>query len=281
MSAARPSLRVDEAIAAASLLLPGTSPRLDAELLLAHVLDCSRTALFTHPENRLDKAQQARYRALIERRRHGEPLAYLVGTREFWSLQLDVSPAVLVPRPETETLVEAAIELLQPGMMVVDAGTGTGAIALALRSEQDAGRVLATDISHAALAIAHGNARRLDLDVTFVCAAWLGVFVAQTLDLVVSNPPYIVAADPHLETDGVAHEPRLALVGGGTDGLDAIRKLVVDAHRCLRSGGWFATEHGYDQAETVRNLLRDSRFTEVHSRTDLAGLERVTLGRRT
>lgn len=256
------------------------SARLDAELLLANALGQTRTWLHTWPDKRASGARLERYLALLERRAAGTPLAYLTGEREFWSLPLEVSDQTLVPRSETETLVAAILPRIRPGHLIIDLGTGTGAVALALASEQPAARLVATDLSHAALAVARRNAARLRLGVTFVQCDWLAAFGAGCADVIVSNPPYVASGDPHLERDGVRSEPRLALVSGA-DGLAALRSIAGQAPRCLQEGGWLALEHGAEQAAPVRALLDEQGLCEIETVTDDNGLARVTLGRKT
>lgn len=256
--------------------------RLDAQLLLGHLLGQPRSWLIAHDGDALPPAQADAYAALCTRRAGGEPFAYLVGEREFHGLSLQVSPAVLVPRPDTEVLVDWALELMgremagRPAPEVVDLGTGSGAIALAVKHRHPAARVGAVDLSEAALAVARGNAQRLGLAVDFRAGSWWQPLAGQRFDLVLSNPPYIAGGDPHLAA--LAHEPALALTPGG-DGLDAIRQIVAGAPAHLVPGGWLLLEHGYDQAETVAALLRTAGFDGVATRRDLAGQPRCTGGR--
>jgi release factor glutamine methyltransferase len=220
-----------------------------------------------------------RYRALIERRARGEPLAYLTGTREFWSLPVRVSRAVLVPRPETELLVERALALrAAPAGRVVDLGTGSGAIALALASERPHWQITATDISSAALAVARANAAQLELArIDFRLGSWFVPLAAARFDLIVSNPPYVAADDPALEDPALAHEPRLALTPGA-DPLRCLREITRDAPQHLESGGWLLLEHGAAQAAAVRHELVLAGCRYVRSHRDLAGHERITEG---
>ena len=253
--------------------------RLDAQLLLLHVLGrepTDRAWLIAHDGDALSPAQREHFVALSGRRAAGEPVAYLTGEKEFFGLPLQVDARVLVPRPDTETLVEWSLELLQgrPSPRVIDLGTGSGAIALAIRSAYPAAQVEAVDRSVGALQVAAANAQRLGLEVAFRQACWLDG--AGRYDLVVSNPPYIAAADPHLPS--LRHEPRQALVAGD-DGLDDIRAIVSAAPGHLLPGGWLLLEHGFDQAAAVRALLAAAGFTEVASREDLAGIARCSGGR--
>ena len=251
--------------------------RLDAQLLLGHVLGRPRAWLIAHDDDPLDEAPAAVYRALCQRRASGEPLAYLVGEREFHGLPLQVGPAVLVPRPETELLVDWALELLagRPSAEVVDLGTGSGAIALAVKHGHPASAMTATDLSQEALAVARGNAERLGLAVDFRLGPWWTPLAGRRFDLALSNPPYIAGADPHLAA--LKHEPALALTPGG-DGLDAIRDIVADAPAHLRPGAWLLIEHGWDQPAAVAALLQAHGFQSVSTRQDLAGHGRCTGG---
>lgn len=260
--------------------LPGDSGRLEAELLLCHCLGKSRSYLYTWPERELPAAVQQRYEGLLHARREGTPLAYLTGKREFWSLELLVNEHTLIPRPETETLVEWALELALPGTArVVDWGTGSGAIALALASERPDWQVLATDVSAAALAVAAANRQRLGLArLDLLRADWGAPFNCDRFDLVVSNPPYVAPGDPHLAQGDLRFEPSHALVAEA-DGLGAIQRLVDDAARCLVPGGWLLVEHGYNQAAEVQTLFAGAGFDAVTTRSDLAGSDRITGGR--
>ena len=260
--------------------------RLDAQLLLLHVLGRpadERGWLIAHDTDALPAPQLASYRALCARRAAGEPVAYLVGEKEFFGLALAVDARVLVPRPETETLVEWALEVLagRERPRVVDLGTGSGAIALAIASRRPDAQVEGVDASREALAVAQENARRLALKVAFRHGSWLAGTAQEEMlgsyDLVVSNPPYVAQADPHLAA--LTHEPLQALAAG-PDGLDDLRTIVAQAPACLAPGGWLLLEHGWDQAGAVRALLRDAGFGEIASRADLAGIPRCTGGQR-
>lgn len=262
---------------AARQLAETSAPRLDAELLLAHLLQKDRAWLAARPEHELPETVVQEFLQLVDQRNSGIPLAYLTGVREFWSLQLEVNTHTLVPRPETELLVEQALALAGLHDCIIDAGTGSGAIALALASELPAAKVIATDISAAALQVARANADRLNLNIHFVRANWLTGLAGA--DLIVSNPPYIAANDPHLQTDGVSAEPPLALVAGD-DGMEAFRQIVPQAMSCLQPAGWLLFEHGYDQAESVAQLMRDAGFTDISTRRDLGDRARLTMGRK-
>lgn len=260
---------------------PGAAPRLEAELLLAQVLGVSRTFFFAHPEDEVPEAAARAYRALLRRRVDGEPLAYLTGEQEFWSLSLQVNPDVLIPRPETELLVEAALDRLPVGRpsRVADIGTGSGAIALAIASERPRAEVLGTDLSPAALETARSNARRLSLErVRFAEGSWCEPLEGWW-DLIASNPPYLAGDDPHLDQGDLRFEPRMALTPDG-NGLSAFEAIIAGAGKRLAEGGWLLFEHGYAQGEAVRALLRAAGYTAVETLSDLRGLERVTLGRR-
>jgi release factor glutamine methyltransferase len=252
----------------------------DAELLLAHAAGLSRGSLYARGDDPLDPHVARAFDALVARRAAGEPVAYLVGSRGFWSLDLRVTPDTLVPRPETERLVELALERIPPGAAidVLDLGTGSGAIALAIARERPRARILATDASAAALEVAAGNARRLGIDnVRFARGDWWTAAGDARFDVVASNPPYIADDDPHLAQGDLPREPRSALASG-RDGLDAIRAIVAGAPARLRPGGWLLLEHGFDQGGAVRGLLRASGFAAVATATDLEGRDRVSSG---
>lgn len=249
--------------------------RLDAQLLLLHALGRKaeeRAWLIAHDQDALP--DPTAFLALCQRRTAGEPVAYLVGEKEFFGLPLQVDARVLVPRPDTETLVEWALELLRdrPAPRVIDLGTGSGAIALAIASARPDAQVEAIDRSDDALEVAGANARRLGLPLSLRRADWLAG-AAGSFDLIVSNPPYVAEGDAHLAA--LAHEPRSALVSG-TDGLDDIRRIVSDAPPHLREGGWLLLEHGWDQAPAVRTLLAAAGLSGAASRTDLGGHERCS-----
>jgi release factor glutamine methyltransferase len=260
----------------------GASARLEAQLLLAHVLAVPRAHLASHPEATVDAAQAALYRRLLERRAAGEPLAYLTGRREFWSLDLAVTPAVLIPRPETELLVERALALGPPGAArAADLGTGSGAIAVALARERRGWRIVATDVSAPALAVARANAAALGATgIEFLAGSWFGPLGAVRFDLLVSNPPYVAADDPALADPALAFEPPIALTPAGGDALAALRILARGAAAHLLPGGWLLLEHGASQGREVRAELVAAGFGHVRSHRDLAGHERMTEGRR-
>lgn len=251
---------------------------LDAELMLGHVLGLGRAQLKAHAERVVIAADCERYFASIERRARGQPLAYIVGFRDFWTLRLAVTPAVLVPRPETELLVERALEVGADVRQAVDLGTGSGAIALALASERPHWQISATDASAEALAVARGNAAALNLArVEFLEGDWFTPLVGRRFDLIVSNPPYIAADDAALTHPALLHEPPLAL-SPGADALACLHIIVRDAPGHLNSGGWLLLEHGAAQAAPVARALVAQGFHHVTSRRDLAGHERITEG---
>ena len=255
------------------------TPRLDAELLLAQALGKSRGYLHTWPEREPEASQLERFQAALARRRAGEPVAYILGRQGFWSLDLDVASHTLIPRPDTELLVETALALLPATpLQVLDLGTGTGAIALALACERPAWQVTGVDRVPEAVALAQGNGTRLQLaNARFAESCWFSALAGQRFQLIVSNPPYIAAADPHLSQGDVRFEPSSALVAG-VDGLDDIRVIIEQVPAHLLAGGWLLLEHGFDQAEAVRELLGQRGFAAVDSRRDLGGHQRISLG---
>ncbi|MGA9342283.1 MAG: peptide chain release factor N(5)-glutamine methyltransferase [Rhodanobacteraceae bacterium] len=270
-------------LAAAQSRLPGDSPRLESEVLLAHALARSRSWLYGHLDEQPIRAAREHFNMLIDARYGGRPIAYLLGQREFWSLPIRITPDVLIPRAETERLVELALDRIDnhAGIDVADLGTGSGAIALAIAHERPQVRMLATDLDAAALAVARDNAARLDLaHVEFAAGDWCAALGSRRFDLIVSNPPYVCAEDRHLDQGDLRFEPRSALVSGD-DGLDAIRSIVATAPRHLNPGGWLLLEHGQDQADRVREILHQAAFCEIVTETDLAGKDRVSLGRTT
>ena len=271
-------LTIAEALASAVAALEecSESPRLDAELLLVQALDVPRSYLFAHPEDQLDPAAVDRFARMLSRRQEGVPLAYITGMKEFWSMQLMVSPATLVPRPESEVLVEQALRLLPEDgpQRILDLGTGSGAVALALARERPASQVTATDISESALAVARENARQLGVsNIDFAVGDWTQPVSHMRFDLIVSNPPYVPAADPDLER--LQHEPVGALASG-RDGLDAIRTIARDARSILREGRCLLLEHGDTQRAAVAGILEETGWQHIGCTADLAGLPRVS-----
>jgi release factor glutamine methyltransferase len=268
--------------AQAAGILGADAARLEAEVLLAACLDKPRSYLHAWPERQIEPRQRDRFAALISRRAAGEPVAYLLERREFWSLPLTVTPDTLIPRPETETLVALALEKMPvDGLLrIADLGTGCGAIALAIARERPRSEVIATDISQAALSVAKGNAGRLGLgNVRFVAGMWCRALAAVAFDFILSNPPYVTETDPHLQEGDVRYEPRMALAAG-PDGMDDLRRIVTCAHDRLRRDGWLMLEHGYDQGEKVMRLMQAQGYREVSDHADAAGVSRVTMGRR-
>jgi release factor glutamine methyltransferase len=264
---------------------PGTAaeaPGLELELLLAHALAVARERLKSHPETAVEPAAAARFLALVGRRAAGEPLPYLTGRREFWSLDLAVTPAVLIPRPETELLVERALALgSQEARRAVDLGTGSGAVALALARERPHWHIAATDVSAHALAVARANALALGLArIEFLAGSWFEPLAGARFDLLLSNPPYVAADDPALEDPALAFEPPLALTPPWGDALASLRVLARGAAAHLLPGGWLLLEHGTSQGGAVRAELVAAGFAHVRSHRDLAGHERITEGRR-
>lgn len=266
---------------AASRLPDSDTPTLDIELLLAHVLGKSRSYLLTWPERELTETQLVAFDALLQRRLRGEPVAYLLGNQGFWSLELRVSPDTLIPRPDTERLVEVALELGPPhAARVLDLGTGTGAIALALAAERSQWQVTGVDRMPGAVALAETNRSQLKLsNARFLASDWFSALAGQRFELIVSNPPYIAADDPHLQQGDVRFEPASALVSGA-DGLDDIRYIIDTVPGYLTPGGWLLLEHGWQQADAVRVLLTQAGFAAVQSWRDLGGQQRVSGGRR-
>lgn len=270
--------RIDRLLAAATERLQeiSESPRLDAELLLSRALDVSRSYLFAHPEDELDEQAFERFSRAVERRAEGVPLAYITGEKEFWSVCLHVNPDTLVPRPETEILVEQCLLRIPEDSQkrILELGTGSGAVAIVLARERPLCDIVATDISSAALDVAAENARQLSLpNIEFVEGNWCAAVTGRRFDLIVSNPPYVAQSDPELAM--LRHEPPSALIAG-SDGLDAIREIVTDVPAVLAPGGVLLLEHGSTQHEAVAALLRNDCWRDIGNHKDLAGLPRVT-----
>jgi release factor glutamine methyltransferase len=253
-------------------------PQLEVRMLLEHVTRLTRVQTITQSGRALSAEEAQQLTALCARRLAGEPMAYLIGEREFYGLALQVDAAVLIPRPETELLVELALQHLPPRARVLDMGTGSGAIAIAIAHSRPDVEVWALDASAAALQVAQRNAARHDARVRFLQSDWYAAVGAQHFDLIVSNPPYITAGDRHLQEGDLRFEPLDALTDHA-DGLSALRIIVAEADRYLHAGGWLLMEHGYDQAQAVRGLLDAAHFSAVQSWRDLAGIERVSGGR--
>lgn len=272
-------LRNDSKQLESALSLDSSTARIEVQCLLQHVLRVNRAYLLTYPERQPDNEQQTRYAALFARRLNGEPIAYILGEREFFGLDFKVTPATLIPRPDTELLVELALQHIPQQGRVLDLGTGSGAIALSIAHARPDVQVTAVDASQEALEVAKNNAQRLKLtNVRLLHSDWFAALQDERFDLIVSNPPYIEDADTHLAQGDLRFEPRSALASG-SDGLDDIRRIIADAKTHLNAEGWLLLEHGYDQAERVRELLRRSAYAEVFSAHDLGGIERVSGGR--
>jgi len=278
----RPDMLLRDLLADAAAKLRGPEARHEAELLLLHALQRPRSWLFAHATDPVDLADRDSFHALLARRAAGEPVAYITGQWGFWTLQLEVSPATLIPRPETELLVEQALARLPADRRctIADLGTGSGAIALALASERPLAQVLATDFSGEALAVAKRNAARNAVsNVAFAQGSWHAPLQGQRFDLIASNPPYIASDDPHLARGDLRFEPSTALASG-QDGLDDIRLIADGARAHLLPGGWLLLEHGWDQGAAIRALLQQAGLDEVQTVQDLEQRDRVTLGRR-
>jgi len=262
-------------------VLPETRPRLEAEILLGFALGRPRSHLYAWPERPLEADRWAHFSTLVARRIQGEPIAYITGQREFWSLDLQVTPETLIPRPETELLAELALELIPPGrpFNIADLGTGSGAIAAAIASERPDCTLFATDLSEAALQVARGNFKHLDLaNIQTRSGSWYDALPRnQPFDLIISNPPYIPDGDPHLAQGDLPWEPRAALASG-RDGLDDIRCIIRQAPNHLSAGGWLLLEHGYNQGSKVHALFKTHGFKQVSTQQDLTGQDRITMG---
>jgi len=254
--------------------------RVDARVLVAHLLGVDRAYLATHPMRVLTETEDARVDFVVAQRALGQPVAYLVEKREFYGREFVVGPDVLIPRPETETLVDAVVSRLAPRASCLDLGTGSGAIAITVACERPDARVTATEIDTGALEVARANAARLAPNrVEFLAGSWYAPVAGRRFDLIAANPPYVAAADPHLGVGDLRFEPQRALTDGSGDGLDSIRTIVAGARAHLNPDGWLQLEHGYDQAESVQALFAAAGFAGVASVPDLAGIPRVALGR--
>jgi release factor glutamine methyltransferase len=254
------------------------SARLDAELLLANSLNTDRAALYAYPEKEVSKKDAANFQLLVKKRIDNYPIAYLTGTREFWSLQLEVDQHTLIPRPETECLVETILEIIpnDDKYDILDLGTGSGAIALALAKERPNSNVLAVDLSPEALAVSAANAITHEIsNIHFLQSDWFSELAGRQFDLIVSNPPYVDSNDRGFIEGEIRYEPRLAL-DGGHQGMQAITHLIPAATHFLKPGGWLVLEHGYQQANTIQQLFTDIRYRNIHTRQDYAGLDRLS-----
>ena len=266
----------------AALELPVNEARSEAQIVLQHCLKVNRAWLLSHENDILEADSQAVYRKLLNRRLKGEPVAYILGKREFYGLEFKVTPATLIPRPDTETLVEAVLQKIaqDKSCRVLDLGTGTGSIAISIATHRPLAEVTAVDQSASALAVARENAQNLNVqNVLFVVSDWFEALEEQRFDVIVSNPPYVAENDPHLNQGDLRFEPMTALAAG-TDGLKDIRQIISQARLHLEPEGWLMLEHGYDQADKVVGLMASAGFTAISSVADLAGVLRVTLGQR-
>ncbi len=260
-------------------LAPDPLARLESEILLSHALQVSRAFLFANPELEVPLERRNVFMNLLQRRQQGEPIAYLTGKQSFWTLELKITPDVLIPRPETERLVELALDKIPPGSRwrIADLGTGSGAIALAIASERPECEIHATELSQPALELARENARNLGLgNVQFYLGSWLQPLSGE-YQIIVSNPPYVDQNDPHIHQGDCRFEPTLAL-SPGDDGLSAIKEIIPSAMVRLQAGGWLLVEHGFDQAKQARDLYRKGGYVSISTEVDLAGLDRITLG---
>ncbi len=271
-------MTIEQALDFARQQLATEEASVDSVVLLSHVLKCNQTYLLTWPDKALTAQQQTHFEDIIAQRQQGKPVAYITGERGFWSLDLIVTEATLIPRPDTERLVELALSKAQSKQTIVDIGTGSGAIALAIASESPSCDVYACDFSRSALLIAQQNAERNNIrNVQFLHTDWLSGFTENSIDIVVSNPPYIEQNDPHLQQGDVRFEPISALASGD-DGLDDIRKIVEQAAYCLKPYGWLLIEHGYHQSKQVQALFQQQGFGQVSDHKDFGGNDRVVMG---
>ena len=273
------ALTIQNALSQARQTWSHDTAQLDAELLLCHVLSVERSYLYTWPEKTLTPVQYTKFLTLVQRRDQGEPIAYLIGTRAFWSLDFDVTPAVLIPRPETELLVETTLQLLanQTTANILELGTGSGAIVCSLAHEKPGCQFVATDLSKSALAIAQSNVQKHQLNnITFIQGNWFDPVPEQRFAIIISNPPYITINDPHLNEGDCRFEPQNALTSGQT-GLEALETIISCAKDYLVRDGWVLLEHGYNQAPDVAELFTKYNFQSIIHRCDFAGIKRVTL----
>ncbi|MEM9243674.1 MAG: peptide chain release factor N(5)-glutamine methyltransferase [Pseudomonadota bacterium] len=257
------------------------TPGLDAELLLAHTLGCQRGLLFTHPERLVTSEENNCFQQLLSRRKQGEPIAYILGHKAFWSLDLTVNKHVLIPRPETELLVETILSLYghQQRIHLLELGTGSGAISLSIATERPNWHIIATDKSENALQCAITNAKQLAINtIQFIHSDWYAALTPQRFDIIVSNPPYLADNDRHFHQSDIRFEPRMAL-SAGKDGLDAIRSIAKEANYWLKSPGYLILEHGYQQSNAVQDIVSHHHLQIVNTFSDLAGLPRVSLAK--
>ena len=261
-------------------LVESDSARLDAEILLCSILKCERTHLYTHPQQVLSNAEKNSFNELIVLRTEGHPIAHLIQRKEFWSLELKVTTDTLIPRPETEVLVEAALNLIpkEASFSILELGTGTGAISIAIASDRRLANITATDIKESALQVAQVNAESHQLNnITFEKANWFDIKNINTYDLIISNPPYISINDPHLRQGDVRFEPESALVSG-KEGLDDLYIIIAGAKKYLNTNGWLLLEHGYQQGKAIRQLLEDNNYSSISTLKDYSNLDRVSIG---
>lgn len=277
-------MNIQQALQQASQALSETSPsaKLDAQVLLTHVLQCNTAHLAAWPEKNLSEEQAAQYLQLTQQRKDGQPVAHLTGTREFWSLAFTVNDSTLIPRPETETLIEFILENFsnKKNLKLLDMGTGTGAIAISIASEKPGWKIFASEVSEQALVLARQNSEQHQTsNITFIHSNWFDNITDHDFDIIVSNPPYIAGDDPHLLQGDVRFEPRSAL-SSGKSGMDDIEHLCLHAKKHLAKNGWLIVEHGYDQAQIVAECFAKQGYTQVEQKKDLAGHTRMTAGKR-
>ncbi len=261
-----------------NLLTQSESPERDSQFLLCYILNCTTVYLHSQADQCLTQQQLTQFDQLLQQRQQGQPIAHIIGRRGFWTLDLQITPDTLIPRPDTELLVELALSKIKPDMLVADLGTGSGAIALSLAQEHPLATILAMDYSMPALIVAKKNAAIHQLNnVSFWHGHWLDAIADNSMNMVVSNPPYIQQDDPHLSQGDVRFEPLSALTSG-VDGLDDIRKIVEQARKCLKMSGWLLVEHGYDQAQQVQDLFQQAGYINITSHKDLGDNDRVVMG---
>jgi release factor glutamine methyltransferase len=273
---------ITEILKQAQSSLKGPESKLESEVLMQSICGFSRSQQFSHPDKQLTELQLKKFIAALQRRQAGEPLAHITGSRGFWDMDLKVSADVLIPRPDTECLVEQALDRVPADAewQIADLGTGSGAIAIAIARERPCCEITATDISEIALEVAKDNARALTAEnIMFRAGSWTQALGEGAFDMIASNPPYICADDPHLQQGDLSAEPVIALISG-EDGLDAIRQIITECQKNLKSGGWLLLEHGFDQADDVTSLLQNAAYSEIFTHKDYGGNDRVTGGRK-